>query len=93
MAKNRDKKKRRWWLTVIIVATVFVAALGIYKIKSSRTDADLILTISEQGFEGHFYDAGERDKAVITFSGSRAVPAPVIPWPGTISSMAYLRWV
>lgn len=70
MAKNRDKKKRRWWLTVIIVATVFVAALGIYKIKSSRTDADLILTISEQGFEGHFYDSGERDKAVITFSGS-----------------------
>lgn len=43
MAKNRDKKKRRWRLTVIIVAAVFVAALGIYKIKSSRTDADLIL--------------------------------------------------
>ena len=70
MAKNRDKKKRRWRLTVIIVAAVFVAALGIYKIKSSRTDADLILTISEQGFEGHFYDSGEREKAVITFSGS-----------------------
>ena len=70
MAKNKETKKRRWWLTAIIVAAVFVAALGIYKIKSNRTDADLILTISEHGFEGHFYDSGERDKAVITFSGS-----------------------
>ena len=70
MVKNRETKKRRWWLLVIIAVAVFVAALGIYKIKSSRTDADLILTISEQGFEGHFYDSGERDKVVITFSGS-----------------------
>lgn len=92
MAKNRDKKKRRWRLTVIIVAAVFVAALGIYKIKSSRTDADLILTISEQGFEGHFYDSGEREKALLPSRAVRAVPKPVIPWPGIISSMVYLRW-
>ena len=65
MTKNREKKKRRLWLPVIIVVVVLVTGLGIYKLKSSRTDADLILTISEQGFEGHFYDAGERDKAVI----------------------------
>ena len=70
MAKNGEKRKRRWWLEVIVVAAVLVAALGIYKMKSGRTDADLILAISEQGFEEHFYDAGERDKAVITFSGS-----------------------
>ena len=70
MAKNGEKRKHRCWLAVIIVAAALVAALGIYKMKSSRTDADLVLTISEQGFEGHFYDAGERDKAVITFSGS-----------------------
>lgn len=69
MEKN-VKRKRRWWIPVVIVAAAIIAALGIYKIKSSRTDADLVLTISEQGFEGHFYDAGERDKVVITFSGS-----------------------
>ena len=39
-------------------------------IKSRRTDADAVLMISENGFEGHFYDAGEREKVVITFSGS-----------------------
>lgn len=33
-------------------------------------DADLILTIAEQGFEGHLYDAKEKEKVVITFSGS-----------------------
>ena len=70
MAKKGEKRKRRWWLPVIIVIVALVAVLGIYKMKSSRTDADLILAISEQGFEGHFYDAVERDKAVITFSGS-----------------------
>ena len=69
MAKKGEKRKRRWWLAVIMVAAALVA-LGIYKIKSGRTDADLILAISEQGFEGHFYDAGEREKVVITFSGS-----------------------
>ena len=31
---------------------------------------DQVLTIADQGFEGHYYDAGEREKAVITFSGS-----------------------
>ena len=70
MAKKGEKGKRRWWFAVIIVIVALVAVLGICKLKSSRTDADLILAISEQGFEGHFYDAGERDKAVITFSGS-----------------------
>ena len=34
------------------------------------TDADVVLTVSEHGFEGHLYDAGGRDKVVITFSGS-----------------------
>ena len=70
MAKKREKGKRCRWLAVIIVIVALVAVLGIYKMKSSRTDADLILAISEQGFEGHFYDAGERNKAIITFSGS-----------------------
>ena len=70
MVKSREKRKHCWWIPVIITAAVLVGALGIYKTKNSRTDADLILTISGQGFEGHFYDAGERDKAVITFSGS-----------------------
>ena len=70
MVKSKEKRKHRWWIPVIITAAVLVAELGIYKTKNSRTDADLILTISGQGFEGHFYDAGERDKAVITFSGS-----------------------
>ena len=70
MVKSREKRKHRWWIPVIITAAVLVAALGIYKTKNSRTDATLILTISGQGFEGHYYDAGEREKAVITFSGS-----------------------
>lgn len=35
-----------------------------------NTDADRILTIAEQGFEGHLYDAIEKEKVVITFSGS-----------------------
>ena len=70
MAKKGEKGKRCRWLAVSIVIVALVAVLGICKLKSSRTDADLVLTISEQGFEGHFYDAGEREKAVITFSGS-----------------------
>ncbi|WP_130838662.1 acyl-CoA thioester hydrolase/BAAT C-terminal domain-containing protein [Lachnoclostridium sp. Marseille-P6806] len=38
--------------------------------QKQNTDADRILTIAEQGFEGHFYDAMEKEKVVITFSGS-----------------------
>ena len=68
MEGNMKKKRLRLW--IITTMAVLVSALGIYKAKSGRTDADLILTVSGQGFEGHFYDAGERNKAVITFSGS-----------------------
>ena len=64
------KTKKRGWLIAIAVLAVIAAAIGIYKAKANRTDADRILTLSEQGFEGHYYDAGEREKAVITFSGS-----------------------
>lgn len=68
---NTEKKpKRKGWLIAIVVLAVIAAVLGITKAKAGRTDADLVLTIAEQGFEGHYYDAGEKEKAVITFSGS-----------------------
>ena len=54
-------------------------------------DADLILTIAEQGFEGHLYDAIEKEKVVITFSGSEGGLRPVIQWPITIDKAAYLH--
>ena len=38
--------------------------------QKQNTDADRIFTIAEQGFEGHLYDAKEKEKVVITFSGS-----------------------
>ncbi len=68
--KKVSEKKHRRWIVIVVVFAILVCGISILKIKNSRTDADVILTISEQGFEGHFYDAGERDKAVITFSGS-----------------------
>ena len=68
--KKVSKKKHRRWIVIVVVFAILVCGISILKIKNSRTDADVILTISEQGFEGHFYDAGERDKVVITFSGS-----------------------
>lgn len=38
--------------------------------KKNKTDADLILSISKESFEGHFYDAKEKERVVLTFSGS-----------------------
>ena len=70
MNKKVDKKKHRRWIAIVVIFAILICGIGILKIKSSRTDADVILTISEQGFEGHLYDAGEKEKVVITFSGS-----------------------
>ena len=69
MKKIVGKKKYRW-IPILIVLAVLVCSISIYKVKKSSTDADLVLSISSQGFEGHLYDAGEKDKVVITFSGS-----------------------
>lgn len=38
--------------------------------RRKNIDADKVLNIAEHGFEGHLYDAGQKDKVVITFSGS-----------------------
>ena len=55
---------------ICFILAVVVAGIVFAKVESGRTDADLVLTIEENGFEGHFYDAGEKEKVVITFSGS-----------------------
>ena len=70
MNKKVEKKKHRRWIVIVVILVILICCIGILKIKRSRTDADLIVTISEQGFEGHLYDAGEKEKVVITFSGS-----------------------
>ena len=70
MKENRRKNKLRRWGRVLIVFAILALVICIEKAKVGGTDADQVLTIAEQGFEGHYYDAGEREKAVITFSGS-----------------------
>lgn len=60
--KQRKNKLRRWG-RILIVFAILALVICIVKAKAGGTDAD-------QGFEGHYYDAGEREKAVITFSGS-----------------------
>ncbi len=70
MKENRGKKKLRRWGRVLIVFAILALVICIVKAKAGGTDADQVLTIAEQGFEGHYYDAEEREKAVITFSGS-----------------------
>ena len=70
MKENRGKNKLRRWGRVLIVLAILALVICIVKAKAGGTDADQVLTIAEQGFEGHYYDAGEREKAVITFSGS-----------------------
>ncbi len=70
MKENKEKNKLRRWGRVLIVLAILALVIGVVKAKASGTDADQVLTIAEQGFEGHYYDAGEREKAVITFSGS-----------------------
>ena len=70
MKENRGKNKLRRWGRVLIVFAILALVICIVKAKAGGTDADQVLTIAEQGFEGHYYDAGEREKAVITFSGS-----------------------
>ena len=68
--RSKRKSGRKGWLAALVVLAILVAGMGVYKLKAGRTDADLVLTLAEQGFEGHLYDAGEREKVVITFSGS-----------------------
>jgi len=70
MKENREKSKLRHWVRILIVLAILALVIGIVKAKAGDTDADQVLTIAEQGFEGHYYDAGEREKVVITFSGS-----------------------
>ena len=70
MKENKGKNKVRRWVRVLIVLAILALVIGVVKAKAGGTDADRVLTIAEQGFEGHYYDAGEREKAVITFSGS-----------------------
>ena len=67
---TKRKTKRRGGLRAVVILAILLIGLGLYKAKANATDADLVLTIAENGFEGHFYDAGEKDKVVITFSGS-----------------------
>lgn len=68
--RTKKKSKKKGWLFAVIVLVILIAGISMYKAKGNQTDAGLVLTIAEHGFEGHFYDAGERTKAVITFSGS-----------------------
>ena len=70
MRENRGKNKLLRWVRVVIVLAILALVISIVKAKVGGTDADQVLTIAEQGFEGHYYDAGEREKAVVTFSGS-----------------------
>ena len=70
MKDNRARIKLRRWVWVLIVFVILALVIGIVKAKAGGTDADQMLTIAEQGFEGHYYDGGEREKVVITFSGS-----------------------
>jgi len=70
MKENKGKNKLRRWARVLIVLAILALVIGVAKAKAGSTDADQVLTVVEQGFEGHYYDAGEREKAVITFSGS-----------------------
>ena len=70
MKENREKIKLRRWVRVLIVLAILAPVIGIVKAKAGGSDADRVLTIAAQGFEGHYYDAGEREKVVITFSGS-----------------------
>lgn len=66
----KHNKKCSSWIVPVIIILLLIVFIGVYKKKAGQTDADLVLTISEQGFEGHLYDAGEKEKIVITFSGS-----------------------
>jgi len=68
--KERGSSKKKKWPVILIVLAVLFVAIAAAKGIASRTDADLVLTMSEYGFEGHLYDAGEKEKVVITFSGS-----------------------
>jgi len=71
MTERPQRKQRvRRLLGIMAAVAVLAAGIGCYRLKTHKTDADRVLTVAGQGFEGHFYDAGEREKAVITFSGS-----------------------
>ena len=62
MKESRGKKKLRRWGRVLIVFAILALVICIVKAKAGGTDADQVLTIADQGFEGHYYDAGEREK-------------------------------
>ena len=70
MKEHEDKNERSRWVRLLIVLTIIALIISIAKEDTDGTDVDQVLTIADQGFEGHYYDAGEREKAVITFSGS-----------------------
>ena len=57
---NQKTKHSKWWIVLVVILVFAIVFVGAGKMKAGRTDADLVLTISEQGFEGHLYDAGEK---------------------------------
>ena len=70
MKEHVNKNEHSRWVRLLIVLAIIALIISIAKEDTDGTDVDQVLTIAEQGFEGHYYDAGEREKAVITFSGS-----------------------
>ena len=51
--KEQGSKKTKKGPVILIVLAVLFVAIAAAKGISSRTDADLVLTMSEYGFEGH----------------------------------------
>ena len=98
MKENRGKNKLRRWGRVLIVFAILALVICIVKAKAGGPDADQVLTIADQGFEGHYYDAGEREKAVITFSGSegmigRKAPSGTSCWSYRGEELSYTPYI
>jgi len=71
--KEKDMKRKCsccFWFFLLMQPLVIIASIGLYQIFVNVPTPDLVLTISEHGFEGRYFDAQQKEKVIITFSGS-----------------------